>query len=55
MHVQSIHSELKQLRLANLEEYFKNIPEKEWKPFMKPEVLFIEEYSYLLDLTRELA
>jgi hypothetical protein len=54
MLVQAIHSELKQLRLTNLEEYFKNIPENERKPFMKPHVLFIEEFSYLLDLTREL-
>lgn len=54
MHVRAIHSELKQLGYPNLQAYFDAVPKEKRKPFMKPTVFFIEEFSYLLDMSKEL-
>ncbi len=54
MQVRAIHSELKQLGYSNLKAYFDAVPEGKRKPFMKPKVFFIEEFSYLLDMSKEL-
>lgn len=54
MHVRAIHSELKQLGYPNLQAYFDAVPKEKRKQFMKPMAFFMEEFSYLLDMSKEL-